>query len=98
MCVRKLPCRNGSFIVDKELFDTNTHTYPNMIIELSLNQLRNFLCINPGKQRYRKNIKEQIDWWLSGDDERGKYRKKYAAKYDIAEFESSSVIDEEGMI
>ena len=98
MCVRKLPCRNGSFIVDKELFDTYTHTYPNMIIELSLNQLRIFLCINPGKQRYRKNIKEQIDWWLSGDDERGKYRKKYAAKYDIAEFESSSVIDEEGMI
>ena len=44
MCVRKLPCRDGSFIVDRELFDTYTHTYPNMIIELFLKQLRSYLC------------------------------------------------------
>ncbi len=98
VCVTELPCRDGSFIVDKELFDTYTHTYPDMMIESSLKQLRNFLCTNPGKQRYIKNVKEQIDWWLSGDDERGKYRKKYAATFDVSEYESSSVIDEEGMI
>lgn len=103
VCIAELPCRDGSFIVDKELYDTYTHTYPDMMIELSLKQLRNFLCTNPGKQRYIKNVKEQIDWWLSGDEERGRYRKKaavsgYKTTFDILEYESSSVIDEEGMI
>ena len=100
VCILELPCRDGSFIVDKELFDIYTHTYPNMIIELSLKQLRNYLCTNPEKQKYTSNIREQIDWWLSGDEERGKHRKNeelsgFPATFDINEYESTSIVDEE---
>ena len=98
VCMIEFPCKDGVFKVDEDLFDTYTHTYPKMDIEKSLKQLKNYLCTNPGKQRYLKSIREQIDWWLCGDDAGGKYRKseeRYGAGYDISLYESTSVIDEE---
>lgn len=98
VCVFEIPCKNGFFTIDKDYYNELTHTYPNMDINVSLKKLKAYLLSNPEKQRYKNAEKGQIDWWLSGDDEAGKYRKcseHYGATYDISEYESTSVIDEE---
>jgi hypothetical protein len=98
MCVLELPCKNGSFAVDKAYLDTLTHTHPNMDVEKSLQHLRTYLQANPEKQRYTSAVRGYIEQWVQGDDESGKYRKSaksYPATYDISLYESTSVIYDE---
>ena len=99
VCSAELPCKNGSFAVDAEYYTELTHLYPEMDVEKSLNALRAFLLSNPEKRRSKSYIRGQVIWWLSGDNERGKYRKKNTGgnggAYDLDLFESTSVVDEE---
>ena len=71
----QIPCRNGVFTVDEEYYTELTHTYPNMNIDESLKKFIDFMSSNPEKQRYLNSIKGSIQWWLNGDEEKGKYRK-----------------------
>lgn len=71
----QIPCRNGVFMVDEEYYTELTHTYPNMNIDESLKKFIDFMSSNPEKQRYLNSIKGSIQWWLNGDEEKGKYRK-----------------------
>ena len=94
----ELPCQNGSFPVTEEYLTELTHTYPEMKVEDSLRKLCSYLTANPQKQGTVSSVRGYIGMWLSDDDKKGKYRKAsdtFAATYDIAEYESSSVIDEE---
>ena len=71
----QIPCRNGVFTVNEEYYTELTHTYPNMNIDESLKKFIDFMSSNPEKQRYLNSIKGSIQWWLNGDEEKGKYRK-----------------------
>lgn len=98
MCVT-LPCRSGEFVIDTELYNTLTHTYPDMDIDLSIERLRNYLIANPHKQGTPESTAGYLNIWLSDDNERGRYRREkdkntYEPTYDISEYESTSVTDE----
>ena len=98
VCVFELPCKNGSFGIDEDFYTELTHTYPDMDVKLSLSALKSWLLSNPEKQRYKNAVSGQISWWLSGDDQSGKYRKPpktYGPTYDIEEYERISAIDED---
>ena len=71
----QIPCRNGVFTVDEDYYTELTHTYPNMNIDESLKKFIDFMASNPEKQRYLNGIKGSIQWWLNGDEEKGRYRK-----------------------
>ena len=71
----QIPCKNGTFVVDEEYYTELTHTYPNMNIDESLKKFIDFMASNPEKQRYPNGIKGSIQWWLNGDEEKGRYRK-----------------------
>ena len=71
----QIPCKNGIFTVDEEYYTELTHTYPNMNIDESLKKFIEFMSSNPEKQRYLNSIKSSIQWWLNGDEEKGRYRK-----------------------
>lgn len=71
----QIPCKNGTFTVDEEYYTELTHTYPNMNIDESLKKFIDFMASNPEKQRYLNGIKGSIQWWLNGDEEKGRYRK-----------------------
>lgn len=97
-CVHTLPCKNGEFVIDEVLYNTLTHTYPEMDVDQSVRKLRNYLISHPQKQGYTDSIAGYIDMWLSEDDKNGKYRKtnnSFEATYDIAEYESRSITDGE---
>ena len=98
MCVT-LPCRSGEFVIDTELYNTLTHTYPDMDIDLSIERLRNYLIANPHKTGTPESTSGYLNIWLSDDNDRGRYRRKkvkntYEPTYDISEYESTSVTDE----
>ena len=71
----QIPCKNGTFTVDEDYYMELTHTYPNMNIDESLKKFIDFMASNPEKQRYLNGIKGSIQWWLNGDEEKGRYRK-----------------------
>ncbi len=71
----QIPCKNGTFVVDEDYYTELTHTYPNMNIDESLKKFIDFMASNPEKQRYLNGIKGSIQWWLNGDEEKGRYRK-----------------------
>lgn len=71
----QIPCKNGTFVVDEEYYTELTHTYPNMNIDESLKKFIDFMYSNPEKQRYLNGVKGSIQWWLNGDEEKGRYRK-----------------------
>lgn len=71
----QIPCKNGTFVVDEEYYTELTHTYPNMNIDESLKKFIDFMCSNSEKQRYLNGVKGSIQWWLNGDEEKGRYRK-----------------------
>ena len=71
----QIPCKNGIFTVDEDYYTELTHTYPNMNIDESLKKFIDFMASNPEKQRYLNSIKGSIQWWLNGDEEKGRYRK-----------------------
>lgn len=98
VCAFELPCKNGSFGIDEDFYTELTHTYPDMDVKLSLSALKSWLLSNPEKQRYKNAVSGQISWWLSVDDQGGKYRKPpktYGPTYDIEEYERISAIDED---
>ena len=98
VCYIEIPCKNGVFIIRDDFLTELTHTYPNMDVEKSLKKLRDYLTVHTEKRGYTANLKGYIDMWLSDDDEKGKYRRtagRYGAAYDISEYESTSVIDED---
>ena len=72
----EIPCKNGIFIVDEEYYTELTHTYPNMNIDESLKKFIVFMKSNPDKQRSLDGIKGSVEWWLNGDEEKGRYRKE----------------------
>ena len=94
-----IPCRNGEFIVDDSLLSDLTHTYPEMDVEKSLNKLRSYVSANPQKQGYIKSARAYIEMWLAEDNNAGKYRRKKhdicEAAYDIDDYESTSILDED---
>ncbi len=97
VCMPMIPCRDGDFIIDREYSDELTHTYKDMDIILSLQQLRSYMLSNPEKQRNMSNVRGCIEWWLSGDNNAGKYRRKVTgATYDIDMFEITNAVIEEG--
>ncbi len=90
-----IPCRNGSFELDKKYYTELTHTYPNMNIDDSLNALITYLTAYPDKQGLKSSIKAYIAMWLRDDDLKGRYRKSVPeSSCDICGYESTSVIDE----
>lgn len=95
--VIEIPCRNGTFSVDEDFLDELTHTYPEMDVMESLKHLVTYLLSNPGKQRFRNAAGGTVRWWVQEDNDHHKYRKKHTIPptYDIGEYESTSVLDEE---
>lgn len=71
----QIPCKNGIFTIDEEYYNELTHTYPDMNIDESLKKFIVFMKSNPNKQRNSDSVKGSIEWWLNGDEEKGRYRK-----------------------
>ena len=71
----QIPCKNGTFTVDEDYYTELTHTYPNMNIDESFKAYIAYMKSNPNKQRSLDGIKGSIEWWLSKDEEKGRYRK-----------------------
>ena len=91
-----LPCRNGSFALTSDYLGKLTHTYPDMRVEDALKNMKNYLIANPDKQRLTHTMTGYIEMWLLQDHENGRFKKppkSYEATYDLAEYESTSVID-----
>ena len=87
MCVPdipEIPCKNGSFVIDEEYYSELTHTYKHTDVKESLSSLRNYMLSNPEKQRYMSAAKGCIQWWISGDEENGKHRRKEKPSYDLS--------------
>ena len=93
----EIPCRNGGFGVDETFYTELTHTYPDMDVMESLKHLVTYLQSNPEKQRFLNAAAGMVKWWVQGDNDHKKYRrpKGFQPAYDIAEYESTSVLDEE---
>ena len=93
----QLLCRNGTFTVDDDFLEELTHTYPDMDVKKSLEHLATYLQSNPEKQRFLNAAAGMVKWWVQDDNDHGKYRKPkgFQPAYDIAEYESTSVLDEE---
>ena len=81
----QIPCKNGTFTVDEDYYTELTHAYPNMNIDESLKRFIDFMSSNPEKQRYLNGIKGSIQWWLNGDEEKGKYRKNAVSNIPTAD-------------
>ena len=81
-CVLRLPCRNGEFVVDEELFTELIHTYPNMDVKKSLEKLSVYLKAKPFKQGLVSSAEGYIRMRLSDDDAQGKYRLNKKSGYD----------------
>ena len=92
----EIQCRDGNYIIEQELYQKYTHTYPEMDIKRSLLKLQSYLGSNPQKQKYKNNMKSYINMWLMKDNDEKKYRrnKKHTPTFDIEEYESYSVIDD----
>lgn len=98
MCVPdvpEIPCKNGSFVIDEEYYSELTHTFRYTDVKESLSSLRNYMLSNPEKQRYMSAAKGCIQWWISGDEESGKHRRKEKPSYDLSLYESQNTILEE---
>ena len=98
MCVpdvHEIPCKNGSFVIDEEYYDELTHTFRYTDVKESLSSLRNYMLSNPEKQRYMSAAKGCIQWWISGDEESGKHRRKEKPSYDLSLYELQNTILEE---
>ncbi len=94
----ELPCLDGSFVITEDDLGALTHTYPEMNVESSLQKLRSYLTANPHKQGTLSSTHGYVEMWLSEDDRKGRYRShtgEYNATYDISDYESTSVIDED---
>ena len=92
----EIQCRDGNYIIEQELYQKYTHTYPKMDIKKSLLKLQSYLGSNPQKQKYKNNMKSYINMWLMKDNDEKKYRrnKTHTPTFDIEEYESYSVIDD----
>lgn len=94
-----IPCKNGDFIIDDRLLSDLTHTYPEMDVGKALDKLRSYLGAHPEKQGSASAAWSYVEMWLTEDNNAGKYRKKkpdtYEATYDLSEYESTSVLDED---
>lgn len=92
-----IPAINGKFEVTQELYDELTHTYPRTNVDACLKKITAYLNANPSKQRTVSCTDGYIRMWIGGDNERGTHKRNdiYEATYDIDEYESTSVIDEE---
>ena len=99
VCMYEIPCRDGEFTIDEEYYSELTHTYKDMDISLSLRQLQSYMLSNPDKQRYLKGAKGCVEWWLSSDNNAGRYRKKKQNyTYDIERYEETNAIFEDGFL
>ena len=94
-CVLEIPCKNGSFTVDEDYYKELTHTYQNMDVIESLKALRAYMLSNPEKQRNKNAVVGCIEWWLSGDEEKQRYRKKSKPSYDLEVYKLNNTILEE---
>lgn len=93
-----VPAINGYFEVTQELYDELTHTYPDTDIDACLDKITAYLSANPSKQRHINGTEGYIRMWIASDRERGTNRRKdssYGATYDIKDYESTDVTDEE---
>lgn len=98
MCVPdipEIPCKNGSFVIDEEYYNELTHTFRYTDVKESLSSLRNYMLSNPEKQRYMSAAKGCIQWWISGDEESGKHRRKEKPSYDLSLYDAHNTILEE---
>lgn len=93
----RIPAINGYFEVTQELYDELTHTYPDTDINSCLDKITAYLSASPSKQRYINCTEGYIRLWIASDYERGTHRhtKSYDATYDITEYESTDITDEE---
>ncbi len=94
-CVVEIPCKNGSFFIDEDYYKELTHTYQNMDVIESLKALRAYMLSNPEKQRNQNAVVGCIEWWLSGDEEKQRYRKKNKPSYDLDAYKLNNTILEE---
>ncbi|MGN1456757.1 MAG: DUF4373 domain-containing protein [Acutalibacteraceae bacterium] len=94
----RIPAINGYFEVTQELYNELTHTYPDTDIDSCLDKLAAYLSANPSKQRHINCTEGYIRMWILSDRERGTNKRKnssYGATYDISEYESTDITDEE---
>ena len=61
----------------------------------SLKALRAYMLSNPEKQRNKNAVVGCIEWWLSGDEEKQRYRKKSKPSYDLEAYKLNNTILEE---
>lgn len=94
----RIPAINGYFEVTQELYDELTHIYPDTDIDSCLDKIAAYLSANPSKQRHINCTEGYIRMWILSDRERGTNKRKnssYGATYDISEYESTDITDEE---